>query len=240
MKAETLLREGKLDEAVDALVAYLRDNPEDAKGRTFLFELLCFRGEYERARKHLALLAQGKKDNAIGALLYEGALQAEELRQKMFETEEYPAALPEGSDQLSGKLNGKPFTSLSDSDPRLGARLEIFAAGDYMWLPLQHVASIHMDAPKKLRDLLWCPAFVKTGPGFQERDLGEILFPVLCPQTARHTDELVRLGRVTEWCADEKGNEYPYGLKMLVVDGEEVPLLEMRSLEIAQAEKAAE
>jgi len=94
MKAETLLREGKLDEAVDALVAYLRDNPEDAKGRTFLFELLCFRGEYDRARKHLALLAQGKKDNAIGALLYEGALQAEELRQKMFETGEYPGFFP--------------------------------------------------------------------------------------------------------------------------------------------------
>ena len=240
MKAETLLREGKLDEAVDALVAYLRDNPEDAKGRTFLFELLCFRGEYERARKHLTLLAQGKKDNAIGALLYEGALQAEEMRQRMFETEEYPAALPDGSDRISGSWNGEPFATLSDSDPRLGARLEIFAAGDYMWLPLEHVAQIEMEAPKRLRDLLWCPALVKTGPGFQDRDLGEILIPVLCPLTARHSDDLVRLGRVTEWCADEQGREHPYGLKMLLVDGEEVPLLEMRKLEIAQPRTAVQ
>ncbi len=42
MKAQELFQAGKLDEAVQALGAELRDNPADARRRTFLFELLCF------------------------------------------------------------------------------------------------------------------------------------------------------------------------------------------------------
>ena len=33
--------------------------------------------------------------------------------------------------------------------------------------------------------------------------------------------------------ADDAGNTYPVGQKMFIVDGEEVPLLEIRSLEFA-------
>jgi len=240
MKAETLLREGKLDEAVDEVGAHLRDNPEDARARTFLFELLCFRGDYERARKHLTLLAQGTKETGVGAILYHAAIAAEETRRKMFETDDFPAPLGDSALNVSGTLNGKPFLSISDADPRIGPRLEVFAAGDYMWLPFQHIASVEMKPPQRLRDLLWTPAFVKTGPGFDERDLGEVLLPSLCPLTWQHPDALVRLGRQTEWCADEQGREAPYGQKMLLVDGEEVPLLEIRQLEITQARTAVQ
>jgi type VI secretion system protein ImpE len=48
----------------------------------------------------------------------------------------------------------------------------------------------------------------------------------------------VRLGRVTEWCADEEGRELPYGQKMLLVDGEEFPFLEIRELTIEQSVEA--
>ena len=239
MKAEALLREGKLDEAVEALGAHLRENPADTRSRTFLFELLCFRGEYGRARKHLALLGEGSKETALGALLYEGALQAEETRQQMFETGRYPDGLPSQAGQITGALNGKPFFSLADADPRIGPRLELFAAGDYMWMPFEHVASLQLRPPQKLRDLLWAPALVQTGPGFENRDLGEVLLPVLSPLTFRHPDEKVVLGRTTEWCVDEQGGEHPYGQKMLLVDGEEVPLLEVRTLEITQVNRAA-
>ncbi len=234
MNPEKLIREGKLDEAVEALTAYLRDNPGDAKNRTVLFELLCLNGEYERAEKHLGVLSQGTKETQIGAILYYGALHAEKLRREMFEKETYPAGLSEGAAQLSGKLNGKAFTSIEDSDPRIGARLEVFAAGDYLWVPLEHVKRIEMEAPKKLRDLMWSPAKILTGPGFGDRELGEVLLPALAPLTFVHPDSAVRMGRATEWCAGEDGAENPYGQKMLLVDGEEVPFLEMRSLEIGE------
>ena len=42
---------------------------------------------------------------------------------------------------VSGTLNGTPFHTLADADPRIGARLEIFAAGQYTWIPLEQIAS---------------------------------------------------------------------------------------------------
>src|ERR1700685_839348 len=132
MDALQLFRAGKLQEAIDALSAGLRDNPSDTKNRTFLFELLCFAGDYNRAEKHLELLQQQSGEAAMGALLYRGALNAERTRSEMFEKKTFPVTSGSGPEtQFEGKLNDKPFHSLRDADPRIGARLELFAAGDY-------------------------------------------------------------------------------------------------------------
>lgn len=52
MQARTLYEAGQLEEAIAALGADLRGDPTDLRRRTFLFELLCFAGEYDRAEKH--------------------------------------------------------------------------------------------------------------------------------------------------------------------------------------------
>ena len=230
MTAGQLFQAGKLDQAVQALGAELRDNPGDVQRRTFLFELLCFAGAHDRAEKHLDVLAQGGKDASLGALLYAGALHAELSRTELFQKKEYPAAL-EPSSALTGTLNGQPFESFADADPRIGARLEVFAAGQYMWLPLEHIASIEMEAPKRLRDLLWSPALVRTGPAFQGRELGEVLIPALTPLSFLNTDDAVRLGRMTVWQEIDGGELAPAGQKTFLVDDEEFAFLELRQLE---------
>src|ERR1700676_1211901 len=241
MDASQLFRAGKLQEAIDALSAGLRDNPSDNKSRTFLFELLCFSGDYARAEKHLELLQQQSGEAAMGALLYRGALNAERTRNEMFEQKTFPQSSSgsEPGESIQGSLNGKPFHSLQDADPRIGPRLEVFAAGDYMWIPLRVIPCLEMDAPKRLRDLLWAPVRLKTGPNFKNKDLGEVLMPVIAPLSRQHADDAVKLGRVSEWCADEAGEEAPFGQKMLLVDGEELPILEIRKLEILTAATTA-
>ena len=236
MKSDDLIRAGQLDEAVEWLSAHLRDNPSDLRSRTSLFESLCFQGDYDRAEKHLSIVGEGNKDTMAGAILYHAALHAERIRCKMFETSTYPGPLAGGA--VSGTLNGRAFQSIGDSDSRIGARLEVFAAGDYFWLPFAQIAAITIEPPKRLRDLLWVPARVTTAPEFKQRELGEVLIPALSPLTFRHPDAAVRLGRATEWCADERGNEQPYGQRMLLVDGEEIPILEVRRLEIHRAADA--
>lgn len=237
MNATELFRAGKLMEAVQALSAELRDHPTDTKRRTFLFELLCFAGDYDRAEKHLHVLSQGGPTSEMGALMYRGVLAAERARQEMFAKREYmPAPVP----AFTGEINGKPFQSLSDADARIGPRLETFAAGTYLWIPFAHIASLEMQPPRRLRDLLWSPAILRTGPGFKGAELGEVLIPALSPLTWRHPDDQVRLGHATVWEESEEGEEVPFGQKMLLVDGEEIPLLELRSLRIAaQPESAA-
>lgn len=233
MKAQTLFREGKLSEAVAAAGESLRDDPADVRLRTFLFELLCFAGDYDRAEKHLQLLATGNKDREVGALLYHAAIHAEQTRDEMFGKGETPVQSPAQS--VGGLLNGKPFESIEDADPRIGPRLEVFAAGNYLWVPFEHVASLKIEPPKRARDLLWAPALLRTGPGFKSVELGEVLLPVLSPRSYRHPDEVVRLGRSSVW-EEENGEAIPYGQKMLLVDGEEVPFLEIRSLTIGPPE----
>ena len=95
-----------------------------------------------------------------------------------------------------------------------------------------------MQPPKRLRDLLWAPALLHTGPNCQHRDMGEVLIPVVYPGSARHEDENVRLGRVTVW-AEDGDSELPFGQKILLVGGEEIPILEVREVTIAQANAAA-
>jgi type VI secretion system protein ImpE len=94
-----------------------------------------------------------------------------------------------------------------------------------------------MEAPKRLRDLLWIPARVSTGPAFKGQELGEILVPVLSPFSFRHADDAVRLGHSTVWEEPEAGNPVPFGMKTLLVDGEDIPILEIRTLEIAAPEE---
>jgi type VI secretion system protein ImpE len=238
MNAQGLFQAGKLDEAVQALGAELRDNPVDAKRRTFLFELLCFTGDYQRAEKQLDVLASEGRAAEMGALLYRAALHAERIRQAIFEKQDYPLTGPESDAPISGTINGKPFQTFSDADPRLGERLEVFAAGDYLWIPLQHIASVELQAPTRLRDLLWIPAIVRTGASFKGKELGEVLLPVLSPLSWKHSDNQVRLGHATDWQDDGAGNVVPVGQKMFAADEDEVSILEIRKLEFAAAQAA--
>ena len=228
INAKELFKAGKVREAVKALTDYLRERPSDVAQRTFLFELLCFSGEYARAEKQLAVLADGSVEKETGAIVYYAALHAEKTRHELFEKQDFP------TDKVTsppGELNGKPFTEIRDADPDIGARLEIFAAGAYLWLPFEHVASLEMGPPQRLRDTLWAPALVQTAPSFRGMDLGEVLIPAIYPFSWKAPDTALWLGRMTAWSADDEGREYPSGQKVLLVDGEEVPFLEVRSLQ---------
>ena len=240
MTARELFQAGKLKEAIQSLGSELRDNPMDTQRRTFLYELLCFSGDYGRAEKHLSLLAQASPDAEVGALLYRSAMMAERKREAFFEAKAYLTAEPETEAKpLAGTLNGEPFQTIEDADPRIGSRLEVFVAGEYVWLPFEHLGSLTMEQPRRLRDLLWSTAVVTAGPALQGKDFGQVLLPVLYPYSWKHPNDSVKLGRETEWTSSETDDDVPSGQKLLLLDGEKVvPFLEIRSLEFHTAEPA--
>lgn len=237
MTTRQLFDAGKVREAEKQLTGYLREHPTDVGQRTFLFELLCFAGDYARAEKQLSVLSQGSRDAELGAILYFAALHAEKTRHEMFDTAQLPGQATGPSPQ--GTLNGRPFHSLTDCDPDLGARLEVFAAGSYLWIPFEHLASIEMEPPRKLRDTLWRPAIVRAAPSFRGgAELGEVLIPVLYPFSWKHSNESVWLGRVTDWAADDEGRQYPSGQRIWQMDGEEIPFLEVCSVDFSAQQSA--
>lgn len=239
MKARALFDAGKLDEALETLNEEVRSDPANRRARTFLFELLCFAGEYDRAEKQLSVLARASDEAERAAWLYRGALRAERARQEMFEGGELPET-GELPGPVSGSLNGESFETLVDADPRIGPRLEVFASGQYTWIPLRHVASVRIEEPERLRDLLWAPAVVRTAPTFQGVELGDVLIPATTPLAWRHDDPEIRLGRATDWMEIDEDLVAPVGHKIVLVDDEPVSLLEIRELQLAAPAAASE
>ena len=238
MDALSLYRSGNLRAAIEALGVELKKQPLDTKRRTFLFELLCFAGEYSRAEKHLDILSDANSEAAAGAMLYRSALHAEKERQNMFASDALPLGTAHPSP--SGELNDEPFAGLIDSDPRIGAHLEAFIAGSYTWIPFAYIESIETEQPKRLRDLLWMPAVLRATPDFRLQDLGEVLLPVIAPLSWKHSDDAVRLGRATVWEENSKYGHVPYGQKLFLNGEEEVPLLEIRKLSFQQKRESTE
>ena len=238
MDAQSLYRAGHLKEAIDALGDELRKQPLDTKRRTFLFELLCFAGEYDRAAKHLDVLSDASPEAASGAMLYRSALHAERERQSMFANN----TLPLGHEHPSspGELNGEPFDGIADADPRIGANLEAFIAGSYTWIPFHYIESIETEPPKRLRDLLWLPAILRTTADFRLQDLGEVLLPVVAPLSWKHSDDAVRLGRATVWEESTEYGDLPLGQKLLLRGEADEPFLDLRKLTFHHAGERAE
>lgn len=230
--ARELYAAGRLDSAIETLGAELRSNPTDAQRRTFLFELLSFAGQYDRATKQLDVLARGGTDAEVAVLPYRAAIQAEQIREHMFATGDFPTGPVPAP--VAGTLNGRPFLSIEDADPRVGARLEVMAGGRYLWIPFAYLATVSVEAPRMLRDLRWAPARVTTSASVREMELGEVLLPAVSPSAWRLDDADLRLARATDWEERPDGSFVPLGQKLLLVDGETIPLLEVRDLVITQ------
>jgi type VI secretion system protein ImpE len=238
MDALSLYKAGQLKAAIEALGDELKKQPLDAKRRIFMFELLCFAGEYDRAEKHLNVVSDANPQAAAGAMLYRSALHAERERQSMFASGKLPSGTAHPSP--SGELNDEKFAGFTDADPRIGANLEAFIAGSYTWIPYAYIEAIETEPPKRLRDLLWLPAILHTTADFRLQDLGEVLLPVIAPLSWKNPDDEVRLGRTTVWQDDAEYGDLPVGQKLLFCGDDAQPFLEMRRLTFDHAGERAE
>jgi len=84
MSAAEHFQAGRLNEAIDAQLAAVRSAPLDSGRRTFLFELLAFAGQWDRADQQLAVLAQETAEKGWGASVYQNLIAAEKKRQQVF------------------------------------------------------------------------------------------------------------------------------------------------------------
>ncbi len=65
-EAKTQLDAGNLDGAVEAALSAVKSSPTDAAARTFLFELSCYAGNWERAEKQLEVIGHQDVNATIG------------------------------------------------------------------------------------------------------------------------------------------------------------------------------
>ncbi len=243
-RAQELYREGKLTEAISQLQAVLRDKPTDKRARTFLFELLCFAGEFDRARKQLGVLAEETQQTKLGVSFYLAALSAETDRQAWYQlpappvvdsarndsAESVSAGVTGDGRAVSGVCDGVPFSGIHDLDPRLGGSLEFLTAGKYHRIAFRNLARLEFSPTARARDAYWRVATLEFSAEMGSNELDSILVPVLYPQTYLFEDDQTRLGRTTDFALSEGGEEIPCGQRILVIGGREVPLLEITSI----------
>src|SRR5687768_5665574 len=88
--AEQSLRDGDPAGALDRLQAQVRANPADFKLRIFLFQLLCVRGEWERALNQLDVAASLDPSGLDLVQTYGDAVRGEAIRADDFKGKRSP------------------------------------------------------------------------------------------------------------------------------------------------------
>jgi type VI secretion system protein ImpE len=84
MNAAELYKAGRLPEAIEAQIQEVKANPIDNSRRLFLFELLAFAGELDRARRQIDVVKYDDADLDMATLTYRKLLDSEEARRKLF------------------------------------------------------------------------------------------------------------------------------------------------------------
>ena len=79
-----LFDSGDLSGAIEALTQEVKAHPSDPARRVFLFELLSFAGQLDRATKQLEVIAQQDIENELAAQVYINLLHAEGLRRRLY------------------------------------------------------------------------------------------------------------------------------------------------------------
>jgi type VI secretion system protein ImpE len=259
MNASELFKAGKLQAAIDAQIKEVKASPADHAKRLFLFEMLAFAGDLDRARRQIEAINYAEVELAASVLAYKALLEGEQARRRLYsdgvapkffgeepehahwrlealnrlrenratEAAQCLAKAAEVTPALQGKLNEKPFTSLRDCDDVLAGILEVLAQGSYYWVPLEQIEGVAINAPRFPRDLLWVPARLELADSG-----GDIFLPALYPGSHEHSDDQVKLGRLTDWKSPEGGPVQGIGLRTFLVDNDAVSLLEWRQLAI--------
>lgn len=258
MTASDLFKAGKLQEAIDAQTAEVRSAPADPGKRTFLFELLCFAGELDRAEKQLAVVAQGGNQAEWAVQVYSNILAAERSRRRLFSDGQKPEFLREPPeyahyhlDAINRLREDRPaeaselLRKSAEERPRLqgecnGRPFDGFRDSDDVLAPFLEVII--------LRDYAWLALEhlqeLEVMAPKRARDLiwaaarlvltdgtqQRAYLPVLYPNTHEDADEQVQLGRLTDWRAAEGGPVLGVGQRVFLAGDEEVAILEARHI----------
>ena len=244
--------------AREQLVADVKTAPANLQVRTLLFQTLVLCGDWDKAERHLDAIVLQDPAAETGVQVYKNLLHAERERLEVMNDGRRPSFLPEAPaylelcldawqqlasgqsaaakqvfDQIDrqiplpvGTVNGASFSGFSDTDQFLARFLEIFTFEHYVLVPFESIRELIIDAPKTLFDLIWSSARVTTWGGLNIN----CYLPVLYPGSFMHSDERVKLGRMTDWHPLGEGFCRGSGQHVYLAGEEEVSLLEIREV----------
>ena len=265
MTSNEALKSGDVRQALDLLKAEIRRAPRDPRLRTFLFQLFCITGEWDRALTQLTVA--GELDAGADAMVqtYQVAIRCEVLRAKIFRGERAPTVLGDPGPWLPLMIEATRL--LATGEPGRAAQLRdaAFEAAPPSPAVIDGVVTEWIaDADPRLGPTLeaiiggqyvWIPfgrirAIALEPPqdlrdqvwmpaSFTWDNQGSAVgfIPSRYPGTTELADPALLLARRTEWVEQEHWS-IPVGQRMFTTDEAETALLDIRRLDL-QAPLAA-
>ncbi len=264
-EAKTQLDIGNLTGAIEAAIQAVKNNPTDATARTFLFELSCFSGDWDRAERQLDVIGHQSATALIGSQIYRQNFQAERDRIELFSKGKRPEFVmppPDYVEELYAANNlvreGKTaeartaLDKIEEERPAFSCKVNGEAKEDfrdYNDLTMCVFEVIVKEA------YVWLPMEQVVKIEFFEKKtlrdifwrqakvevknglIGEMFLPSLYVNSWKSDDDQVRLGRANNWL--DAGDELYIGegLRMFFANGEAVPILDLNEIEFISPEE---
>lgn len=258
MTPKQLFETGDLQGAMAALTQEVKANPSDPGRRAFMFDLLCFMGEIDRAEKQLDVIKQLNTQAEWTAQIYGNLIECERIRRRCYETGTVPEFLldpPESVrlhvDALGRLAAGRPMEAVeclaqaAEMSPALAGKandqpFHEFRDCDDLLAPVLEVMI--------LRDYIWLPysqiRTLEILPPERPRDLiwapaqftltdgtdRKGYLPALYCGSHRRTEDQIKLGRLTDWIGGESEPVLGVGQHQLLAGDSSLGLLEIRRL----------
>ncbi len=256
--AKLKLDESDLAGAIAAAIETVKKQPTNVSARTFLFELSCFSGDWDRAEKQLDAIGHQDAAASIGTLIYRQNFKCERDRANLFAHStrpEFIGGVPEyvedllrandlvrqgktaeGRELLDKVEEERPAYSVTIN----GENYEDFR--DYNDLTMCVFETFVKDS------YIWLPFDQIVSIEFLERKslrdiywpqaqveltngtAGEMFLPALYANSWKNDDDQVRLGRTVDW--RDLGDEVfvGEGSRLFWANGKDIPALEVKTI----------
>jgi type VI secretion system protein ImpE len=257
--AETQFVEGNLTAAVSLATHAVKNQPRDAKQRTFLVELLCFAAEFDRARAQLDTLSRIVPESRLGAEHLLRLITGEQIRRQVLAGVRPVSWLAAPSVAAEARASGVQALGAG----RSADAAEILSRAELARTPIAGThGTVAFGDFRDLDDRLasavelitdaggygWLPlediAQIQFRPTQLARDLiwrsarirtvtgatHQSFVPALYPVSDRDTDSL-KLGRETDWRQPVEGVFLGAGRKLILVGETDLDILQLQKLE---------
>lgn len=256
MTATELFHAGKLQAAIDEQIQVVRKNPGDQGKRVFLFELLAFAGELDRAAKQLQAVTPENPAQHLAMQTYVLQLESEQKRRAVLAGTARPSFLLEPPAHVAhrleclGLLKRKEFASARESlqqadehAPKVQGELngspvdglrdcdDVFASVLEFCLQGEYfwVALEQVEALSMNPPRF--PRDLLWVPARLEITGGlsrEVFLPAVYPGSHEQADEELKLGQATDWVETE-GLVRGVGARRFFVGEDSIGLLEWKT-----------
>ncbi|MGN6740981.1 type VI secretion system accessory protein TagJ [Dyella sp.] len=255
---ENMLKEGRLDEALQALTAQVRANPADGKRRVFLFQMLALLGQWERAQNQLTVAGELDPLNALMVGAYNVALTGERERVEVLEGRRAPVIIGEPAQWVALLLQALKLNAEGRHAQASALREQAFEQAEAVGGSVDGAAFDWMaDADPRFGPCLevitksgyaWAPfSRIKELTFEAPSDLRDKIWapvqitwanggqavgfvPARYPGADRAADGEIVLARRTDWLDLGDDFQVAQGQRMLATDAGEYPLLDVRSI----------